>query len=74
MMMSSFKNVGIILLDQGKDSIQNFRGKHHGFFRNARKKPELRACVLDLLLLWWLKFKIKFFHTIIVGFLFPSFD
>ncbi len=32
MMMPSFKNVGIILMDQDKDSIQNFRGKHLGFF------------------------------------------
>jgi hypothetical protein len=51
-------------MDQDKNSIQNFRGKNLGFFRNARKKPEPWACVLDLLLLRWLKLKIEFFHTI----------
>jgi len=37
MMMPAFKDVGIILMDQDKDSIQNFRGKKLGFFRNTRE-------------------------------------
>ncbi len=54
MMMLSVKDVGIILMDQDKDSIQNFRGKKLGFFRNTREM--LAQCLIFFLHIGFCKF------------------